>query len=307
MANAYDTIMKRLDAGQNITLDAATGTELQAKGVPMHPQVWCGMAHMTNPDEAVAVHSEYILAGADIITANTYSTNRNMMGPAGLGDEAMPATRRAVELAMQARDQTETDRVIAVAGSMSHQFPLTQQSSQRILDKKPTPEVAKANFKEMAETLAESGVDLLLMEMMYDPDLAPPAIEAAKATGLPVWIGTSARHGANGEVLATVKEFDFPYEELVVMLKEAGGDVFGIMHSHIPLIDPALEVLRKHFDGPLAAYPDGGMFTMPEWVFEGVIEPEDFATLAQGWFDSGVQIVGGCCGLGIKHIQAMHH
>ncbi len=307
MSDAFDQLQARMTAGDHITLDAGTGTELQVKGVPMHPKVWCGVAHMSHPDETIAVHSEYIQAGADIVTANTYSTNRNMMGPAGLGDEAMPSTRRAVELALQARDQVQADRPIVVAGSMSHQIPVAEGTSGRLPEMVPATDIAKANFEEMAETLAESGVDLILMEMMYDPELSVLAIEAARATGLPVWVGTSARIGNDGEVLSFLKERDVPYEDLVKTLVQAGGDVFGVMHTNIPAVDPAIEIIRRHFKGPLSAYPDGGVFKMPDWVFDGIIEPVDFAALANSWYDDGIQIVGGCCGLGIKHIAAMHH
>lgn len=307
MNDAMNHIQARIDAGENITLDAGTGTELQAKGVPMHPKVWCGVAHMSHPDETIAVHSEYILAGADIITANTYSTNRNMMGPAGLGDEAMPSTRRAVELALQARERTQVDRPVAVAGSMSHQIPVAAGTAGRLPEMVPDDQTARANFEEMAQTLAESGVDLILMEMMYDPDLSTMAIEAARATGLPVWVGTSARPGKDDEIMSFLRERDVPFEDLVKTLVAAGGDVMGVMHTNIPLISPAIGVIRKHFDGPVSAYPDGGVFIMPEWQFDHTIEPAEFAVQTKAWYEEGIQIVGGCCGLGIKHIAAMHH
>jgi len=52
-------------------------------------------------------------------------------------------------------------------------------------------------------------------------------------------------------------------------------------------------------------YPEAGYFEMPHWQFVDVIDPDDFVDLCQGWIDEGVQIVGGCCGIGIDHIEAL--
>ena len=89
--NDYAEIRRRLAAGENIWLDAGNGTELQARGAKMHPKVWCGVAHVENPQIMHSIHADNIKAGANVITSNTFSCNRNMMGPAGLGDRVAEA------------------------------------------------------------------------------------------------------------------------------------------------------------------------------------------------------------------------
>jgi len=81
--------------------------------------------------------------------------------------------------------------------------------------------------------------------------------------------------------------------------------VFGIMHSPVDATTEALDLLRRRWAGPLMAYPESGYFEMPNWRFVEVIAPGAFAAQARAWAVSGVQILGGCCGLGVDHIRAV--
>ena len=305
MTSPIEALEARLSAGETLTLDAGTGTELQARGVPMHPTVWCGVAHMTHPDTCRSIHIDYINAGADIITTNTFSTNRNMMGPAGLGEESVANTRQAVKLALEARSLAGADRPIAVAGSMSHQVPVMRGTDQRNQRQVPNSQTARNNFTEMADTLASAGVDFIMLEMMSDPDLAILAVEAAENTGLPVWVGMSCKLDDSRELVSHARP-ELPFEPVVKDILDTGGRVAGIMHNHIITVVPALEIIRRNFSGPLMAYPDSGSFTMPDWVFEEIISPADFAKEAKNWRAAGAQVIGGCCGLSVDHIHALH-
>jgi homocysteine S-methyltransferase len=77
------------------------------------------------------------------------------------------------------------------------------------------------------------------------------------------------------------------------------------MHTPSDLISDGLQILRAVFDGPLMAYPDSGYFKSPNWAFENVIRPEDLRHFAEDWIEQGVQVLGGCCGLGPEHIAAL--
>jgi len=301
----YDYLLKKISARRLLLLDGATGTELQRRGARMHSEAWCATATLDHPAILLAVHRDYIRAGADIITTNTFSTNRCMLEPAGLGARVREINQAAVRIALQARDMAAVDRPVVVAGSMSHQVPVVAGQDFRNAETIPAREVAAASFREMADLLAESGVDMILMEMMSDPDLALPALEAALATGLPVWVGLSARIGEDGHLVAYHRR-EMPFAESVRQIVAAGGSVFGIMHSHIDAIAPGLEIIRSCWDGPLMAYPDSGTFCMPDWIFKDIIAPADFLTISREWRERyGVDILGGCCGLGLEHIKAL--
>ncbi len=285
-------------------LDGGTGTELQRRGVPMDPEAWCGPASLENADVLEAIHRDYIAAGADVITANTYASSRLMLGPAGFADRFAEINRTAVETALRARDAGGRDTVL-VAGSLSHMCPMVGGTGKHDAARLPSKTEMADAFAELAALLRDEGCDLILLEMMFDPARAAPAFEAALATGLPVWAGFSARRGTDGRILSFAEDRDVAFEELVPLLQRFEVAAAGVMHSPSNITGEAVAILRKRFSGPLLAYPDAGYFTMPHWQFEDEIPPAEFLRFATGWVEEGVQILGGCCGLSPAHIAAL--
>src|SRR5262249_53355614 len=159
---------------------------------------------------------------------------------------------------------------------------------------------------EQAEILARAGVDLIVLEMMRDVDYAAGAVGAARATGLPVWVGFSCRRTPDGAVrmFSGVRD-DLRFEDAIAPVMARGGSLLAVMHSEVGDIGPAIEVAKRHWSGPLAVYPESGYFTMPSWQFVDVIAPEDLAARALEWLRQGAQVLGGCCGLGPEHIRLL--
>jgi methionine synthase I (cobalamin-dependent) len=93
-------------------------------------------------------------------------------------------------------------------------------------------------------------------------------------------------------------------EDVASMIPRERVDAAGIMHTRAEVVADALEVIRRHFDGPLMAYPDSGYFEMPDWRFVDVIASERFEAFCREWIGAGVRILGGCCGLTPEHIRA---
>lgn len=171
----------KLAAGEVIVLDGATGTEIARLGGEMDGVAWCALANKTHPDEVRGVHESYLRAGADVIITNTFATCRHVLEGVGLGDETIAINRRAVELAREARENVGPDRPVAVAGSISNMLAWHRGTIGAGPRYRPMPEKETANYREMADLLAESGCDLLVMEMMMDVERATRAIEPAIA------------------------------------------------------------------------------------------------------------------------------
>jgi homocysteine S-methyltransferase len=162
-----------------------------------------------------------------------------------------------------------------------------------------------AALHEAAGLLKEGGCDLIMLEMMYHPQRFECVLEAALETGLPVWVGFSARWGKDGELLSFFQEDDILLEEVIELLLSKGIDAAGIMHSNVNITGPALELLSRYFTGPRYAYPDSGFFRMPHWQFENIVSPAELKAYAIDWISDGVSAVGGCCGLSVEHIEAL--
>ena len=163
---------------------------------------------------------------------------------------------------------------------------------------------ARRLFRRKAENMAKTGVDLIMMEMMRDCDYALWATEAAMATGLPVWVGVSAERRDGGALVGFGRP-EFLFEDVVKALAATKPAVISVMHTSANDTADAIEVVRRHWDGPLGTYPESGYFKSPDWVFVDVISPEELVAHSRMWQAKGPRIFGGCCGIGPDHIAAL--
>jgi len=301
---AYRDLKQNLDAGRIVILDGGTGSELQKRGADMDPAAWCGPATLANEELLVEIHGDYIRAGADVITANSFASSRLMLSPAGYGDRMEEINRRAVEAALTARKGALAERGVMVAGSLSHMISVTEGTARFDPTLAPSDSEVADAFAEMAAILKASGVDFIILEMMYHPGRTALAIEAVRDTGLPVWFGLSARRAPDGRVLSFDHTQDLPVDDIACLIPADIVDVAGCMHTGPDMVGEALGAVRRHFDGPLMAYPDGGYFEMPDWRFVDVIDPARLEKFYREWIAAGVQVIGGCCGLTVDHIEA---
>ena len=240
----------KLAAGELVIIDGAMGTELQARGVAMHEKAWSGATVLSRPEVVRAIHADYVTAGAEVIITNTFSSGRHVLEPAGLAADVANVNRRAVELALQARDQV-AQAPVAIAGSICEWV----DPNGKWTDAKSFSD----SCREQADLLAEAGVDLIALEMCSHPQRSHLAAEAALATGLPVWLGMSCRRDTETGRLVS---FDLPhadFNELVGSLADSGIAVINVMHSTIKDTPDGLTVVRQKWTGPLGVYPEFGL------------------------------------------------
>ena len=297
-------IIKRLESDKVVILDGGVGTEIQRRGVAMNEHAWCGVANRENPDVVRQVHVDYIHAGAEVITANTFGTARHVLEPAGYGDEVEAINRSAVKHAQEAREEA-ADGQVWIAGSLSSMPALSR------MHRTPTGSQVADNYREQADILAGAGMDLIICAMMLDRDNVPLVIEAAKTTGLPVWVGFSAQKHPDHDDIVAWREQEFwdlpiePFNDLVRDMVSVGGDVIGVMHSYVGATDRALAQLKQYWNGPTLAYAETGHFERPTYVFREDMDPDTYSEVALRWRDVGVKVIGGCCGTGPEHISAI--
>ncbi len=284
--------------GTPLIIDGGMGTQLQHSGVPMDGNVWSGRAVLSHPDAVVQAHEAFIRTGAEVIIANTFAAARHMLEPGGLGEYVREINLGAVRLAKQARDNV-AEYPVAIAGSICEWAPTDD-------PKWHNAKTVGESSLEQAELLAEAGVDLIALEMCQDIELSIATTEAALQTGLPIWIGMSAKKHEGSDSLSVFDYREKDFESLVKTLTGYPAMLMNIMHTPIIDIDESLNIIRQYWQGPVGVYPESGYFTMPDWQFVDIIKPQAFAKLALGWVDKDVRMIGGCCGLGPEHISAVH-
>jgi S-methylmethionine-dependent homocysteine/selenocysteine methylase len=154
---------------------------------------------------------------------------------------------------------------------------------------------------------------MLWLEMMKDEEHAPRAVRAAAASGLPIFLGFSARtdRETGKPVLWGNGVNAIPLQpEWFHSLKSVLGDNLvgvNVMHTNFSTMEATLKFVREDcgWQGPLGAYPDHGRFEAPDWVFEELDNAEAMQHVEKWIAQYGVQLVGGCCGLGPEYITAL--
>ena len=300
-SNRYSKIREKLNQNELVILDGGVGTELQKRGIEMD-ESWCGTASR-NTEILKQVHLDYIKAGAQVITTNTYASSRLLLDAAGVGKDFEEINLKAISAAKAARDEVSDD--ILIAGSLSHRYPIAHGDMQSNATIQFEQSVLQEATDEMANFLSENGCDLILLEMMYHPDRIQTVFESAKKTNKPIWAGFSTRRNENGDILSLTDSVNVAFREIVKIIKDYELDAVGIMHTDVNIVSDSIKIVREIYDGTILVYPDSGGWVSPNWIFDKVIKPHELKARAEEWAKEGVQILGGCCGLSPEHIQAV--
>ena len=291
-------IHNRLHAGDGIILDGGLGQELVRRGIDTSQGLWSAQALLDRPELVREVHQAFVDAGAEIITTNSYATNRRRFPDA---DQWRALNHAAGRLARETADSA--GRPVAVAGSLP---PLN--GSYRP-DCVGDPVELEREYREQAAMLAEHA-DLLLCETMSTAAEAAAAARGAQASGLPVWVSWTLADDGTGRLRSgeTITDAAAALD---------GRPVAALLvNCCIPeSVDAALpELARAAGDRPFGAYANG---FQPIAAGQGVsdgrdlpdarddLDPTRYADAAAAWRKAGAQILGGCCELGPVHIAEL--
>ncbi|MDR2892830.1 MAG: homocysteine S-methyltransferase family protein [Deltaproteobacteria bacterium] len=262
------------------------GTMLQSRGLPsgVSPEIFS----LERPDVLRSIHAEYIQAGADVITTNTFGGTAYKL-PSGL--DPVDFNRRMAETARQAANGF--DRPIFVAGSVGPTGKFLQ----------PLGEVS---FKEMVRAfaaqmrgLAMGGVDLILIETQIDLAEARAAVIAARQVcDLPLAVCMTFENGATLTGSSP--------EVCAATLANLGVDIIGTNCSAGPeqMLDTARRLIAAS-PVPVLLQPNAGLPELVDGKTVFRLGPERFAELCAPFAEAGAQCLGGCCGTTPAHIAAL--
>ncbi|WP_282611208.1 homocysteine S-methyltransferase family protein [Pelagibius sp. Alg239-R121] len=288
----YDQIMQRLSNGGRVLIDGATGTEVERRGVPQLDNAWNGGGALSHPGIVKDIHKDYIRLGAEIVISNTFATHRHALQDGGVEEHFELLNRRGVELAVEAREEMQREEVL-VAGGISYWS---------WIGKHPPLDQLRGDITEQAAIMRKAGADLLMTEMMIDIDRMLVTLEAARSSGLPVWVGLTCEPGESGTMCLRNGE---PLIDALAALKANDVPLVSIMHSEVKHIDACLDVMADHWPGPIGVYAHTGKSVNHKWVFDDTILPEDYAAHSRRWLERGVQVIGGCCGIRTDHMAEL--
>ncbi|GAA0945113.1 methionine synthase [Actinocorallia libanotica] len=290
-------------------LDGAWGTMLQGADLKPedyrserfadHPMDVTGdpdLLNITRPDVILDVHRQYLAAGADITTTNTFTATSIAQADYGLEGFVREMNIAGARLARQAADEAGGRFVAGSVGPLN----VTLSLSPKVDDpayRAVTFDEVEAAYAEQIEALAEGGVDLLLIETIFDTLNVKAAISAAQrvAPDLPLWISVTIVD-KSGRTLSgqTVEAF-------WNSVKHAEPLVVGVNCSlGADEMRPHVEDLARLAGTYTASHPNAGL---PN-AFGGYDEtPEETGHKVGGFAAEGlINIAGGCCGTSPAHI-----
>ncbi len=283
-----------LKEGNLLIADGATGTMLQAMGLPpgMAPELW----NVDRPDALRRHYRSYLDVGSEVILANTFGGNRiKLQRTGGLGSRVIELNRAGASLAVEeaageayvAGDMGPTGELLAPYGTLQY-------------------EDAVAAYAEQALALVEGGADLLWGETLTDLNEARALAEGVRqVTDLPLFCSLSfGRGGADGNPRTIM---GVSPRQAAETLWPMGLTAIGANCGEgIAPVAAALDEMRAVLpEAVLIAKPNAGVPYIEggETVFP--LGPEEMAAQVPDLVARGAQVIGGCCGNTPAHIAAI--
>ena len=268
-----------------LVCDGAMGTMLYARGVFLNRSF--DELNLTQPDLVTDVHHAYVRAGADVIETNTFGANRIKLSTFGLADRTAEINTEGARLARRAaHDQAFVAGAIGPLGVRIEPWGKTG------IDE------AETYFREQAAALLEGGVDLFVLETFRDLNEIGAAIRAVRSlSSLPIVAQVTTEEDGN--------TLDGAAPELFIQqLEQQGANVVGLNCSVGPAaMLETIERIARVAKVPLSAQPNAGRPREVEGRHIYLCSPEYMASYARRFINSGVRLVGGCCGTTPDHIR----
>jgi len=286
-----------------VLLDGGMGRELRFRGVEIPGTIWSAKALLTAPEVVRQVHRDYIDAGADVITINSYGVIRSDLARENIENRFAELNQTAGRLAVEARD--DSGKTVAIAGSLPPlRGSFRPDRVGRINDIEPL-------YREQADLLAPY-VDIFICETMSTAAEALAAARAACATGKPVWVAWTLHESRPG-LLRSGETIEYA----VSLITEL--PVSGVLANCCPpeRVTDAMPVLSGTGYRYAGGYANTFQHIPADWNLNGDkqtdgfldlrgdLGPEAYAEHAEKWLDSGATVLGGCCGTRPAHIERL--
>ncbi|BBM82147.1 homocysteine S-methyltransferase family protein [Candidatus Uabimicrobium amorphum] len=282
-----------------LLLDGGFGRELQARGESIAAPLWSANVYYSRPEIVKEIHLDFIHAGAEIITTNTYAITEYYLKKAGKQGEQHQLLHAAYDFAHQARQCVVVDYPIYIAASIP---PLSESYRADLV-----ANVAKleAEYTMLIDTAVKNNVDILLAETLSHSVEAKVIAKIAKQCKLPLWISFTVNAAGNlrsGESLQTV----------ATQILDMGVHAVLVNCATLPNLNKSIEILqalsqKKPFtfgvygnrfnEIPTNFALENGLNTI-----NTVLSKKDYVHAVKTWLDKGASIIGGCCGIGPEYI-----
>lgn len=273
-----------------IVADGGWSTLLHARG--LGPQGPAELANLTHPQMVLSLARDYVAAGVQVLTTHSFAANRFMFERFGATQDPNAVCEAAARIARQAVG----DRPIKIGGCIG--------PSGRILAMREADETELTQaFASQAQALARGGVDFLVLETFSELAEMLLALRAVKeATGLPAVASFSFDSGPQRTQTVLGLEAAAAAESLT----QAGADAIGMnCGGGAAHALPAVVALRANTSLPVWVKPSAGLPDLEAGRAVYHTTPDEFTAAVAPLLDAGVNVIGGCCGVGPEAIRRL--
>ena len=279
-----------------LIMDGAMGTELMRRGLKLPLPLWSSLANIEHNNQVINVHKDYIDAGSDIITTNTFRTTSRTFIKAGYTQkDAGLISKQCFDMAIKAAKHARNGKTTLIAGSIA---PLEDCYE---TDDFPGKQIATKELREISESMVKSGVDIMLFETMGCFEEIESALNVSDNINIPRWLsivlkdkhhildGTNVKKVIN---LATKKKIE----------------ILLVNCTPVWVINDALDVVLEFWEGKWGVYPNAGK-DMPtkEGNFSSTLDDDSFGNVINHYIKLGASVVGSCCGSTPKTIRKIYN
>ena len=274
-------------------LDGAMGSEFIRRGEILPPHTWSADVNLTNPDLLYGIHQEYVAAGVDYLTTNTFRTTPRAYQKTGLSyKEAYSTAKISMHNAVQMARKASNDS-IKILGSIA---PLEDCYSPDLF---PGADLATKEFSVIVEWLADERIDIFLLETMNNILETKTCLDVVEKYKLPIWVSFNlldSDHIQSGESL----------KDAIKMVDKFSVDCVLLNCNPLNRTFSALETLARYCSGKWGIYPNLGVGEpSPDGIIKDYHSDAEFIDLTKNAVKLGATVVGGCCGSNPKHIELL--
>ena len=273
------------DLKKPLIMDGAMGTELMRRGIELPLPLWSSMSNIDQFDQVMNIHKDYIEAGSDILTTNTFRTTPRTFIKAGYSqNESEKISEQCCNMAIEAAKHAVKKENTLIAGSVA---PLEDCYEPLHF---PGKEIAKKEFQLIIDRIIRKGVDIILFETMGNYEEIETVLQVSNHVDIQRWLSIVLKN--KNSILDGTE-----LQKVVELANKNKIDMVLINCTPVNIILEALDIFLGYRKGKWGVYPNAGE-NMPtkDGEFVSKLDDESFCKAIQDYITLGASVVGSCCG-----------
>tara|TARA_B110000438_G_C15789118_1_gene639821 strand:+ start:1173 stop:2000 length:828 start_codon:yes stop_codon:yes gene_type:complete len=267
------------------------GSELIHRGEALPNHIWSANSNFNNPELVYQIHKDYIDAGSNFITTNTFRTTPRAYKKTGLcTSDSIAMAHRSLKIAVRLANKVANDK-LKILGSIA---PLEDCYKPGLF---PGEEIAKNEFRQIGAWLVDEGIHIFLIETMNSISETKTCLDAILQFNIPIWVSFVLKNSM--EILSGEKLVD-----AIRILKNYNIDCLLLNCNPLYRTVDAMSIVAKNWERDWGIYPNLGIGEpSPDGIINQIYSDKEYMSVIDKSIELGANVLGGCCGSSINHIK----